>query len=255
MRKAWFAAVAGLSLAACDSGINIFSVDDDIDLGEQLAEEIASMPEEFPILPREDFPQAYTFMDDLAFRIIESGELRYADRFQWEVFIIHDDVLNAFVTPGGKIYFYTGLIEFLEREDDLAGVMGHEIAHADRRHSTQQLTKAYGLSALVGIVLGNDPGLLSEIAQTLVQLSFSRSDESEADAYSVRYLCNTPYAANGAAGFFRQLEGSSIVPEFLSTHPNPSNRVTAIDDLAEELECSTEPWQDANYQLLLDALP
>lgn len=255
MRNWLLTSLAVLGLSACDGGVNIFSVDDDIELGEQLAEEIASMPEEFPILPREEFPEAYAHIDELTWRIIESGELRYAERFNWEVFIIHDEVLNAFVAPGGKIYFYTGIIRFLEREDDLAGVMGHEIAHADQRHSTQQLTKAYGISALIGIVLGNDPGLLAELAAGLVQMSFSRSDESEADAYSVRYLCETPYAANGAAEFFRQLEGTSLVPEFLSTHPNPANRVQAIDDLADELGCSTTPWAEADYQRLLDALP
>jgi predicted Zn-dependent protease len=239
-----------LALFAC----NLFSIEDEIELGRQLAEEIESDPEQFPLLSRAEYSEAHDFLDAMAGRIFDSGEVRYADTFEWEVFIIHEDVLNAFVTPGGKMYFYTGLIEFLEREDHLAGVMGHEIAHADQRHSTQQLTKAYGVSALISVVLGENPGLLAQIASGLLQLSFSRSDESEADQYSVRYLCKTPYAANGAAEFFRRLDGS-IVPDFLSTHPNPGNRVEKIDALAEELDCSTTPWSGGDYGALLSALP
>lgn len=248
-------AALALALAACgDDGLNLFSLEEEVALGDQIAAEIASQPEEFPLLPREAAPDAYAHVEALKARILASPQVRYADTFEWELFLIADDVLNAFVTPGGKIYVYTGLIRFLDREDDLAGVMGHEIAHADRRHSTQQLTKAYGVAALVGIVLGNDPGLLAEVAQGLVRLSFSRADESEADAWSVRYLCDTPYAANGAASFFRRLEDGPI-PPFLSTHPSPSGRVDAIDALAEDLGCSTEAWADADYQALLDALP
>jgi len=251
--RQWIMA-GSFAVAGCGGGVNLFSVQDDINLGEQIAEEIASNPEDFPILPRSEYPEAYAHVEALKNRILQTSQVRFADTFDWELFLIADDVLNAFVTPGGKIYFYTGIIKFLEREDDLAGVMGHEIAHADRRHSTQQLTKAYGVSALIGVVLGNDPGLLAEIAAGLVRLSFSRSDESEADAWSVRYLCETPYAANGAAEFFRRLDNAPI-PAFLSTHPNPTNRVEAIDELAAELGCSTEPWADADYDALLRALP
>ena len=132
--------------------------------------------------------------------------------------------------------------------------MGHEIAHADQRHSTQQLTKAYGLSALLGLVLGEDPGLVAELAAGLVNLNFSRADESEADDYSVEYLCLTPWAADGAAGFFEKLEGGGV-PEFLSTHPSSDTRVEDITAYAEELGCSTELYKDADYQALLDSLP
>ena len=102
----------------------------------------------------------------------------------------------------------------MDHEDELAGVMGHEIAHADLRHSTQQLTQAFGLGVLLAILVDGDPGLLTEIAASLVNLSFSRSDESEADEASVEYLCNTNYAADGTAGFFEKLEGFEV-PEFL----------------------------------------
>lgn len=244
-----------LTLTGCEEGPNIFTVEDDIDLGQQLADEIAANPEEFPILDDVEYAEAYSHVHRIRDAILESDDIRYRDEFVWSLSIIDDDeVLNAFAGPGGHMYVYTGLIRFLDREDDLAGVLGHEIAHADRRHSTQQLTEQYGLATLIGLLLGEDPGLLAEVAAGLVTLGFSRANETESDEYSVRYLCDTPYAANGAAEFFRKLEGASV-PAFLSTHPNPDNRVEEIDALALELGCSTEPYADAQYDALLEALP
>jgi predicted Zn-dependent protease len=130
------------------------------------------------------------------------------------------------------------LINFLDSEDQLAGVLGHEIAHSALRHSTQQMTKAYGISALVSIVTGNsDPGLIEQIALSLINLKFSRSAETEADMHSVEYLCPTEYRADGAAGFFIKTQDQPTPPEFLSTHPNPANRVQKIQQRASELDC------------------
>ena len=136
---------------------------------------------------------------------------------------------------------YSGLIKFFDVKDDFVGVMGHEIAHADRRHSTQQLTKQYGVSLLLATLSDGDPGTLSQILGSLVGLKFSRSDETEADEYSVKYLCGTTYAANGAASFFEKLvsEGTASPPAFLSTHPNPADRVADINQLASTLGCDT----------------
>ena len=254
MRALSLIALATLT-AGCEEEPNLFTIEDDIELGQQLRDEIANSPEEYPLLAREDYPEAYGHLDRIRDNILQSDDIRYRDQFEWELRLVHDDeTLNAFAAPGGYMYVYTGLIRFLDREDDLAGVIGHEIAHADQRHSTEQLTKAYGLATVISLVLGNDPGLLAEIAAGLVNLSFSRADETESDEFSVRYLCDSPYAANGAAEFFRKLEGAQV-PAFLSTHPNPDNRVEKIDELAAELGCSTETYAGGQYADFIDSLP
>lgn len=246
--------------AGCESipDVNIFTIEDDKDLGAELDKEIESNPKEYgEILDPAQYPDAYAHLDRIRDEILSSGEVTYADKFDWETHIIHDDeVLNAFAAPGGYIYVYTGLIRYLELEDHFAGVLGHEIAHADQRHSTQQLTKAYGISELLSIILG-DSGLIGDVASALVGLEFSREDESEADEYSVIYLCKTDYAADGTAGFFRKLteEGSIEIPEFLSTHPSSENRVADIEAKAAELGCSTEPNPNADWQGFVDSLP
>lgn len=229
-------------------GINIFSVEDDIQLGRDLRDEILANPQEYPILKEAQHPDAYAYLRNIVDDLLASGEVKYAEEFAWEVRIIDDaEVLNAFAAPGGYIFVYTGLIKFLDEKDDFVGVMGHEIAHADLRHSTQQLTQQYGVSTLLSLILGQDQELLENVLGSLLGLKFSRDDESQADVFSVIYLCETEYAANGAASFFEKLlaQGTANPPAFLSTHPSPENRVEDINMEAEDRNCDTTFDSDA----------
>lgn len=261
--KRWAAAImlALISFSGwqCEDGVNLFSIEDDIALGRQLRDEILSNPSEYPVIPRAQAPEAYAFVENMRNQILQYGDLKYADKFDWEVYLIHDDqVLNAFCAPGGYIFIYTGIIKYLNSTHELMGVLGHEMAHADERHSTGQLTKAYGLQLLTSILLGENYALLSEIANGLIGLEFSRSDEREADACSVRYMCRTPYKADGAAAFFAQMiaDGSGGgVPTFLSTHPDPGNRVNDIQALAAELGCSGNNTGTTDYETFKNMLP
>lgn len=254
------APLALMGLTACGSGgVNLFSLDDDVALGQQLADEVNANPDVYgPVIDRATDPEPYDHLQRITDEILASGMVEHRDDFEWELHIIDDDeTLNAFAAPGGFIYVYSGLIHYLEVEDHFAGVMGHEIAHADQRHSTEQLTKAYGLSVVAGILFGSDPGIIAQVAAGLLTLSFSRADEAEADDYSVVYLCETHYAADGAAGFFEKLlsEGAGSGPEFLSTHPSPDNRVEDIEAAAAELGCSTELYPDAQWEAFQASLP
>lgn len=237
-----FILAAALSLASCTGGLNVFSLDQDRQLGAQVNQEILNNPQQYPVLPERGNEEVYGYVRGITDRILNSGNVEHREEFAWEVRIIDDDeTLNAFATPGGYIYVYTGLIKYLDSEDELAGVMGHEIAHADQRHSTKALTKQYGIQALASLAGGSQAGALAgNVLGSLLQLKFGRGAETEADTYSVIYLCPTGYEADGAAGFFRKLEsggGGSRPPEFLSTHPNPGNRVANIEQQANERDC------------------
>ncbi len=242
------------SLSGCGGlkgGFNLFTVEDDIALGKQVKAQIESDPKQFPILPEQGNEEAYRYIRKIVTKLLQTGKVAYRDQFAWEVKIIKDDkTLNAFAVPGGYLYVYTGLIKFLDSEEQLAGVMGHEIAHAARRHSTQQMTKIYGLEVLRQIITGkSEPGLIEQIALSLASLKFSRTHESEADEYSVIYLCPTDYKADGAAAFFRKIEGKGgTPPEFLSTHPNPGNRVEHIEKKATELGCQGKQTYRSEYE-------
>jgi predicted Zn-dependent protease len=175
----------------------------------------------------------------------------------WEFRIIDDDtVVNAFAAPGGYVWIYTGLIQTLDNEDSFAGVIAHEVGHADGRHSTEALTRVYGLGLLLDVVLGNDgaSALAGDLAEGLAGLEFSRANERDADNRSVAYLCDTPYAADSVAMFFEAL-GESNGPTFLSTHPAPANRVQDVRQLAQDEDCSTERSGLTDFQALRDSLP
>ena len=242
-------------LTSCkDSPLILFSVEEDIMLGEKVAREIESDTNSYPILSETDYPDIYNYLNNLVGKILATSKIKYRDRFAWEVKIIKDTILNAFAAPGGYIYVYAGLINFLDKEDDLMGVMGHEIAHADRRHTIRQLQSLYGVDLLLNIILGNSNSELATIAKQLAGglsgLKFSRDHESEADEYSVIYLSETDYSCSSASSFFEKLianDQTSGAPEFLSTHPNPSNRVEDIKSKAEDINCNTDFLNPMSY--------
>lgn len=261
LRNLGFSLLAAATLSSCDKNgnLNILSVEDDKKLGLQVSQQIEGNPTEYPLLDESTYASSYTYLRGITDKILNSGKLAYRNEFVWKVKIIRDDnTLNAFCTPGGYIYVYTGLIKYLDNEDQLAGVMGHEIAHADLRHTSRQMTKQYGYTTLIQVLTGKDPGTLAQIALNLKSLQNSREFETEADSKSVEYLSPTNYACNGAAGFFEKMlaNGSSqSQPQWLSTHPNPDNRVTNINAKADQLRCSKTPSAPATYQDFKNSLP
>lgn len=251
-----------LAVSGCkkgnSSGVNLFSIENDKQLGAQTDSLIRASPSEYPILSPTQYPEAYGFINAITNKILDGGEVFYRDEFDWEVKIIHDDnVLNAFCTPGGYIYVYTGLIKYLNAEHELAGVMGHEIAHADRRHSTTALTKQYGVSFLLSVLFGSDESAFAQVAASVIGLQFSKANESDADENSVKFLCPTDYHADGAAAFFEKLveEGQGGGSDFFSTHPSPDKRVENIKAKKVELGCPGNQSYDARYAQFKASLP
>ncbi|MCS6904477.1 MAG: M48 family metalloprotease [Bacteroidia bacterium] len=241
------------------SDINLFKIEDDLKLGQKLSVEIANNPSHYKILDPVEYKEAYNHIYRIVKTILNSGKLKHRDDFRWEVKIIHDDkVLNAFCAPGGFIYVYTGLIKFLDNESQLAGVLGHEMAHADLRHSTRQMTAKYGTDLLITILMGGEHDQLTQIATNITSLAYSREHETEADLASVAYLCGTEYDARGTAGFFEKLlQGgqAGAIPEFLSTHPNPENRIENIYKEAQKLGCKNLKSTQDRYAELKSLLP
>lgn len=244
------------------TSVLLFSPQKDVDLGKEVQQEIFANPQSYPLLDSVQYASAYAYIRGLKDSILETGEIDYKDEFAWQVYIIKDDAtLNAFATPGGYLYFYTGLIKYLDNEDDLMGVMGHEIAHADKRHSVKQLQRQYGISLLLNIALGQEPSQVSQIlgglAGNLGALKFSRDAETEADLESVKYLAKTAYRCDGAATFFKKLSaaGTSGGPVFLSTHPSPEDRVANITNEAISLGCDTAYFAPSSYDTFKNSLP
>lgn len=237
----------------------LVSPSDDIAMGQATVNSIDSNKTEYPILDSTQYNVAYGHINRITKNILNSGEVYYKDKFVWRVRIIkRDDVLNAFCTPGGFIYVYTGLIKYLDNETQLAGVLGHEIAHADRRHSANQMVKQYGISTLLSIISGGNQSQLATLSAQLLLLKYSREDETEADKFSVRYLKPTEYDGRGAKYFFEKLIAtgqSGGTPAFLSTHPDPGDRVANITQTWECLGSKVGLTFDTRYAQFKTSLP
>jgi predicted Zn-dependent protease len=236
LRRACIAiSIAGLSMVLVYCGsVNIFPVAQDKQLGAQFDQEIRANPKEYPILNN---AAARSYVQSMVDRLVQSPEVRYRNQFAYKAEIINDDnTINAFCTPGGYIYVYTGLIKMLDNEAALAGVMGHEIAHAERRHSTSRMTKQLGVSVMMDMVLGQNPdrhvALAANAFAGLGLLKNSRSDELESDDYSFRYLRSTNWYPGAINFFFEKVKGrgGSAIERLLSTHPLPQDRIDATNE-------------------------
>ena len=235
-----YIAVICCSILTGACGVNIFSDSDDIKLGKQMDEQIRKNPKEYRILAGR--PEIKQFVMEVGNKVLASPAITKRGVYAYQYEIIHDDsTINAFCTPGGYIYVYTGLLRFVDNEATLAGVMGHEIAHAERRHSTKRITKAYGAQILLSIALGQNPSQVADITANLFTglalLANSRSDESEADEYSIKYLSSTDYYPGAITYFFDKIQnekerkGGGTFERLLSTHPLPQDRVEHVKEI------------------------
>jgi predicted Zn-dependent protease len=164
-----------------------------------------------------------------------------APAWPWQVNVIKSKELNAFCMPGGRIMFYSGLITQLDLTDDeIAVVMGHEIAHALREHSREQVSEAMAAQAGIGIggaLLGLDPNSADFAAQSyqmLVATKFSRRDEDEADRIGLELAARAGYDPRAGITLWQKMMKANTggrPPEFLSTHPAETNRVATIQSL------------------------
>ena len=238
-------------------GVNLFSVQDDIALGAQVAAEIDGDRAQYPLLDSIQYPEVYQYVYKVRDKILNTGLIDFKEEFGWRLRVIHDDsTLNAFCTPGGYIYIYTGILKFLDDESQFAGVMGHEMAHADMRHSTRSMTKMFGIQVMLDVIAG-DRAAIKQVTGALIGLKFSRAHETEADTKSVEYLCPTDYVASGGAGFFRKIQemGGGRVPEFISTHPDPGNRIENFENNAITMGCTGNATHLTEYEAMKAKLP
>ena len=248
-------------------GVNLFPDSRDIELGKQIDAEIRHNPKEYPILTGHGELKEY--VESIGRRILESPAVRKRGMYAYTFEIIHDDsTINAFCTPGGYIYVYTGLLRFLDNEATLAGVLGHEIAHAERRHATLRMSSALGLQALLSIALGENPGQLAQVSGNLFAglglLVNSRSDETEADTYSMTYLQTTPYYPGAIRYFFDKVSAGSAggkgstFQRLLSTHPLPHDRIDHVENLLKKMG-NPQPTEgnlfEIRYQQMKNRLP
>lgn len=184
----------------------------------------------------------------------QNGLSSEIQNFSWEFNLVQNDEMNAFCMPGGKIVVYEGLMKIISKDDELAVVLGHEVAHAVAKHSnermSQQVLAQYGANIL-GTALANKSAAVQSVAgqvyglgsQYGVTLPFSRKHESEADYIGLIFMRLAGYDPNVALTFWQKMSAmsSNTTPEFMSTHPSDATRIAKIQKELPTVESKYQP--------------
>ena len=227
-------------------GVNLFSRQQDMQLGEASAQEVR---QKYQVVQS---PFLQDYIRRVGDRLASTPESRQGG-FPFSFTMLNVPQVNAFALPGGPMFIFTGLIKTTDNEAQLAGVMAHEMSHVILRHGTHEATKARGVglvAALAGAVAGNGSALgrLTNVGLGLGAnsfiLHFSREAESEADALGSHLMADAGYNPIEMARFFEKLAGTGNQGiQFFSDHPNPGNRERAIED-----EIRTLPQREYGYE-------
>ena len=188
---------------------------------------------------------AQGFLDDVCRQLINNSA---AGKVNWPYecsLLVDDETVNAFALPGGQVFLTVGLYNRLQSEGQLAGVLAHEIGHAVARHSAQQIARQQLTQGLTGavVIASYDPqnpnsaatGQMAVVVGQLLTMRYSREHELESDRLGVRFMSQAGYDPRMLIEVMRILAeaGGASPPEFFSTHPNPDNRIEAIQQAIE----------------------
>ncbi|HEV2911856.1 MAG TPA: M48 family metallopeptidase [Pyrinomonadaceae bacterium] len=229
-------------------GFNLFTPEQDIELGRKSAQQIAQQV----TLLRDDRINGY--VEQLGKRLAAKAP---GFPFTYQFAVIATKEINAFALPGGFIFVNAGTLAAAKNEGELAGVIAHEISHVALRHGTNQASKAYvaqrGIDILRTIAGGsrNAEEVITAIGGTganMVFLKFGRTAETQADLEGVHIMAEAGYDPHDMANFFKTLQQRSgqRVPEFLSDHPDPGNRIATISKEMESLRINQNAVRNSN---------
>lgn len=214
------------------------SVDQEKILGLEAAPEMAARMG--GVVPESD-PQA-ALVEQVGKRIVERGDAArspYVESFDFHL-LADPETINAFALPGGQIFITKGLLDRMETEAELAGVLGHEVGHVIHRHAAEQIAKSQlgaTLSQAVGVAAsdGSDGGqraaMIAAMVNQVVQLRYGRGDESESDRYGIDAMAAAGYDPKAMLEVMEILSraaGGQRQPEWLSSHPLPETRIAEI---------------------------
>lgn len=246
--------------SACDDPPNEFTIEDEKKLCAVIHDRILERVSEFQVLSTSNII-VYDYMQELFEEVLSAPSILFKDYFNWNVYIILDDSkIDAFTTPGGCIYLYSGLLKNMDKVDHLAGMIAHLIYHIDKRHQINNIYPIYGFDLLNDIA--NDMASEQEIDQLidgLLSQEYTEDQEVEADQSSVDYLQFSRYSCSSLIGFY-QLMDSIPSNTFMQNH-SLADREQAIIDRVQQIGCSSILWHDSpngdqgNYSTVISTLP
>ncbi|HVS30515.1 MAG TPA: M48 family metallopeptidase [Thermoanaerobaculia bacterium] len=230
------------------SGFNLFSAEQDVEIGRQSA---AEAERQLPIL---NDREVEAYVNNIGRKLAANAG---GPKFPYTFKVVNASDINAFALPGGPIYLNRGIIDNARNEGEVAGVLAHEIAHVALRHGTHQASKAYGaqagisiLGGLLGGRVGNNTAqilnVLGGVGLNALFLKFSRELETQADVRGAQILAASGYSPTDMISFFNQLAkvDSSKKTTWMSHHPAPPDRQARIQKEAQLLRVTSNPTQN-----------
>jgi beta-barrel assembly-enhancing protease len=236
------ALVLSLNQCSCSDTLGSLFVteQDEATIGAQFDAELRAKPSEYPIYQANTAPKREfeAYVQGIFTKVLDNVPARQRPSYfgGFKLTIIDQPVVNAFAVPGGYIYLYTGIVDSMRDESELAGVLGHEVAHVTLHHYRDAMMQAAGISLLLDALAGNDQGAVKTVVKSLfgqlASLKVSRDNETEADTHGTRYIGSAGWDPYGIAGFFSRMPDAGIA--WLSTHPAPTSRVEDVNKLVQK---------------------
>jgi len=259
-----FTAVAGMSACQTNpvtgkSKINFYSYEEEKALGDEYAPQILiQLGGEYPD------PELQRYVTEVGRKVEQKGrdyiKAQGNDFPTWEFkyYVVNDSLVNAFALPGGHIFVTRGILDQMSTEAQLAGLLGHEASHVFLRHGAEGMSRGVVLqlggmlgAAALGVIIGDELGALAGglfmMGVNLIAMKYSRGQESDSDKFGQRFAVQANYEANGIIELMQILEAETKKhggggPEFLSTHPDPGNRVKTLT------QYRNEKWSGATVE-------
>ncbi len=177
-------------------------------------------------------PEVRAAVDNIKFRLMKSLEKK--DRANkkdksntYQIYILDDPMVNAFALPGGIIVIFSGLVQFCDTPEELAGVIAHEMGHVENEHVIQKIYTRFGITLMSRLFTGNDPTIATEMGEMITENYFSRQMEEEADSFALDLLERSSIQPRVLATFFKKISKNEINImniKALSTHPDSNER-------------------------------
>lgn len=251
------------SATSCSSEdtLNDFTIQNEINLGKILRDDISEDTTLYPILRESAYPLVYSRLNAIKDSILLSELLTFDSRFDWQLRIIqNDNIIQAFSLPGGYLYIYTGMLKALESEDQLAGLLAYEMAQTELRVITTKLIEKYSQTLLIQLANDSEQAIqtevLNSISADLTELGISDAEINQTELLATNYLAQIDnISCEGLASLFEVLiQNNTSEIAWTKANPDLNTRKTRIENYTQSLNCNTSASSN-DYSEIKNALP
>ena len=232
-----------------------FTPEEEMKIGLIIKNEIFKDSKDYKILNKDQYNKAYNYVGTLMNMLLNTQTVKLRNTYNWDLTIIHDDnISTAFITPGGHLFIYTGLLKFIKTESELVSIIGHEIYYAEKGFAIKQLKKDY--PDLADLLLDIDEHrFLKDLTHNIDNISYPSNEVEKADNYAVKLLCPFQYDAFGIKSILETAEASQTTIAWLKTKHGTSKRKEKISKEAQNCGAEESTFADRYKAFKAKMLP